>query len=132
MVGTMDLWHMLINNESSVDVLYGHAHNWLDFEGKKLQFCNEPPLYGYDNAYIPIVRTIELPMIFNTIPQQSSLMVKFYVVHVDNNYNAILRRTTLSTLKAITFIPHLKMKFLTEYGVGEVVGDQDMYMKCYF
>lgn len=41
-------------------------------------------------------------------------MVKFYVVYIDNNYNAFLGRTTLSELKTITFIPHLKMKCPTE------------------
>lgn len=53
-------------------------------------------------------------------------MVKFYVVHVDSNYNAILGRITLLALRAITSIPHLKIKFLTEFGVEEVLGGQDM------
>jgi len=39
-------------------------------------------------------------------------------------YNAILGTTTLNELKAITSTSHLKMKFLTEQGIGEVMGDQ--------
>lgn len=122
-VGTMDLRRILVDNGSSVDVLYGHAYNRLDLRGRKLELCNEPPLCGFGNAHVLIVGTIELPVIFSTSPQQSSIMVKLYVVHVDSNYNAILGRTTLSALWAITSTSHLKMKFPTDYGVGEVVGD---------
>lgn len=44
---------------------------------------------------------------------------------------AILGRITLSALRAITSIPHLKMNFPTEFGVSEVIGDQDISKKCY-
>lgn len=32
-VGSIDLWHMLVDNESSVDILYGYANNRLDLGG---------------------------------------------------------------------------------------------------
>lgn len=97
----MDLRRILVDNGSLVDVLYEHAYNRLDLGGRKLELCNEPPLYSFGNAPVPIARTIELLIIFSTTPQQSSIMVKLYVVHVDNNYNVILGRTTLSALREV-------------------------------
>jgi hypothetical protein len=51
-------------------------------------------------------------------------MVKFLLVDQPSAYNAIIGRASLNELKAVTSTPHLKMKFLTEEGVGEVKGDQ--------
>jgi hypothetical protein len=50
-------------------------------------------------------------------------MAKFLLVDHPSAYNAILGRMALNELKAITSTPHLKMKFPTEEGVGEVKGD---------
>lgn len=58
-------------------------------------------------------------------------MVKFHVVNAISSYNAILGRTTLAALKAITSIPHLKIKFPTDFGMGEVCGDQKAFHQCY-
>jgi hypothetical protein len=45
-------------------------------------------------------------------------MVKFLLIDRPSAYNAILGRTALNNLKAITSTPHLKIKFPTERGVG--------------
>jgi hypothetical protein len=47
-------------------------------------------------------------------------MVKFLLVDRPSVYNAIIAKTSLNELRAITPAPHLKMKFPTESGVGEV------------
>lgn len=78
-----------------------------------------------------LLSLLRKPVIFATTPKQVSIIVCFYVVHFDNNYNVILGRTTLISLMRIKSIPHLKIKFPTEFGVGEVVGDQSMSRKCY-
>ncbi|KAK3002375.1 hypothetical protein RJ639_022536 [Escallonia herrerae] len=46
-------------------------------------------------------------------------------------YNAILGRTTLNQLRAVVSTYHMKMKFPTENGVGEVKGDQVVARQCY-
>lgn len=58
-------------------------------------------------------------------------MVKFHVVNAISTDNAIIGWTTLAALKAITSIPHLKMKFPTEFGIGEIYGDQQASRQCY-
>ena len=64
-------------------------------------------------------------------PQQITKDVTFLVVDCSFAYNAILRRPTLNSWKAITSTYHLMIKFPTEYGVGEVWGDQVAARECY-
>lgn len=49
----------------------------------------------------------------------------FHVVSAASSDNAILGGTTITALNAtITLLPHLNMKFPTEFGVGEVIDYQ--------
>ena len=57
-------------------------------------------------------------------PQQINKDITFLVVDYSSAYSAILGRPTLNSWKAITSTYHLMIKFPTEYGVGEVRGDQ--------
>ncbi|KAK3026486.1 hypothetical protein RJ639_041783 [Escallonia herrerae] len=58
-------------------------------------------------------------------------MLDFVVVRVPSAYNAILGRTSLNQLKAVVSTYHMKMKFPTEHGIGEVKGDQVVARQCY-
>lgn len=89
------------------------------------------PLYGFTGNEVKVIGTIDLPVIFGKQPQQVTKEVKFHVISAASSYNAILGRTTISALKAITSIPHLKMKFPTDFGVGEVIGDQVVARQFY-
>ncbi|GMH25850.1 hypothetical protein Nepgr_027693 [Nepenthes gracilis] len=62
------------------------------------------------------------------VPHSDPLVVSALVLDV---YNAILGRPCLSTFGAVTSIPHLKIKFPTSFGVGEVLGDQVINRTCY-
>ena len=64
-------------------------------------------------------------------PQQITKDVTFLVVDCSSAYNVILGCPTLNSWKAITLTYHLLIKFPTEYGVGEVRGDQVATCKCY-
>lgn len=56
-------------------------------------------------------------------PHMFTTMTNLLVVKTRSSYNANIERPTLNTLKAITSMYHLKMKFPTEVGVGEVCGE---------
>jgi hypothetical protein len=58
-------------------------------------------------------------------------MVKFLLIDRPSAYNAILGRTTINDLKAITSTSYLKIKFLTERKVGKVRGEQGVARQCY-
>jgi len=67
---------------------------------------------------------VTLPVKVGDYPQQVSKNVTFLIVDYSSAYNAIVGRPTLNSWKAVTSTYHLTIKFPTEYGVGEVHGDQ--------
>ncbi|XP_040996075.1 uncharacterized protein LOC121242248 [Juglans microcarpa x Juglans regia] len=58
-------------------------------------------------------------------------MADFIVLKSPSSYNAILGRPVLNKLKVVTSTYHLKIKFPTATGVGEVKGDQVIAKECY-
>ena len=48
-----------------------------------------------------------------------------------SSYNVIIGRPTLNRWKAATSTYYLKVKFPTEYGIGEVVEDEVLAKECY-
>ncbi len=89
------------------------------------------PLVGFFGEQVLPMGAIELPVMAGTSPRQKTIMVKFLVVDGQSAYNVILGRPALNDLGAITSIPHLCMKFLTDSGVGVVRGDQKSARMCY-
>ena len=55
----------------------------------------------------------------------------FLVVDCSSAYNGIIGRPTLNSWKAATSTYHLMIKFPTEYGIGELQGDQVAARECY-
>lgn len=99
--------------------------------GDRKMVNTHTPLYGFTGNEVKVVGTIDLPVLFGTLPYQTWKIVKLHVISASSSYNAILGRTTIAALKAIISISHLKMKFPTEFGVGEVCGDQAIARQCY-
>ena len=64
-------------------------------------------------------------------PQQVTRNVNFLIVDYSLSYNAIIGRPTQNNWKAVTSTYHLSVMFPTEYGVGEVQGDQLATRECY-
>ena len=48
-----------------------------------------------------------------------------------SSYNAIIGRPTLNSWKVVTSTYHLLVKFPTEYGIGQLQGDQLAARECY-
>ena len=74
---------------------------------------------------------ITLSVVVGDYPQQIVKNVTFLVVDYSSAYNAILGRPTLNSWKAVTSTYHLMIKFSTDYGVGELRGDQVAARECY-
>ncbi|KAK4397239.1 protein FAR1-RELATED SEQUENCE 5 [Sesamum angolense] len=62
---------------------------------------------------------------------QKTCLLKFLVVDTPSAYNVILRRHTLNGFQAVISTYHMKIKFSTAGGVGEVQGDSLQSCKCY-
>ena len=53
------------------------------------------------------------------------------MIDCPSSYNVIIGRPTLNRWKATTSTYYLKVKFLTDNGVGKVKGDQILARECY-
>ena len=89
------------------------------------------PLVGFEGTRVYPLNMVTLPVIVGDYPQQITKDVTFLFVDYSFAYNVILGRPTLNSWKAMTLTYHLMIKFPTEYGVGEVRGDQVVACECY-
>ena len=89
------------------------------------------PLIGFGGLEVLLVGTIFLPVVVGSYPRQINKKVNFLVVDCSSSYNAIIGPPILNSWRAVTFTYHLIVKFLMEYGIGEVQGDQLAARVCY-
>ena len=80
---------------------------------------------------VQLVGIIILPVVVGAYPKQITKEVNLLVVDCSSSYNAIIERPTLNSWKVVTSTYHLSVKFLTEYGIGQVHGDQLAARECY-
>ncbi|XP_074346594.1 uncharacterized protein LOC141685387 [Apium graveolens] len=124
LIGQNKIWKVLVNTGSSANILFHKTYCMMNLAGEQLGSCNEAPLYAFGGYPIQFKGTITLPVLLGKLPYTVEKPVKFYVVQIESPYNAILGRPFLSTFEAVESIPHLKFKFPTEKGVGEMRGNQ--------
>ncbi|KAK3040937.1 hypothetical protein RJ639_028811 [Escallonia herrerae] len=129
-VGNFDVKRILVDNGSSAEVLFYEAFQRMNIPSDRLRKI-DTPLYGFSNHPVVCEGIIALPVTVGAPPDQAKLMLDFVVVRVPSAYNAILGRTALNQLRAVVSTYHMKMKFPTENGVGEVKGDQVVARQCY-
>ena len=89
------------------------------------------PLIEFRGTRVYPLGAVTLLVTVGDYPQQITKDVTFLVINYSSTYNAILGCPTLNLWKAVTSTYHLMIKFPTEYGVGEVHGDQVVERKCY-
>ena len=129
-VGDYNTYRVLVDNESSPDILYYPAFQQMMIDRERLVSTNAP-LVGFGGTKVYPLNTVMLPVTVGDYPQQISKDVTFFVVNCSFAYNAILGRPTLNLWKTVTSTYHLMIKFPTEYGVAEVRGDQVATRECY-
>ncbi|XP_041020406.1 uncharacterized protein LOC121262037 [Juglans microcarpa x Juglans regia] len=88
-------------------------------------------LKGFIGDVVQPMGSMTLPVSVGTDPYLATTMTEFLVVRTQSSYNALIGRPMLNTLKAITSTYHLKMKFSTKAGIGEVHGKQALARECY-
>ncbi|XP_074378044.1 uncharacterized protein LOC141719566 [Apium graveolens] len=136
LVVTLDIFdnevrRMLIDNGSSVNILFKHTVDRMQLGSVCSNECREDPLYGFSHNLVPIQGTLYLPVIFGSAPNQVTHVIKFYVINAPSSYNGIIGRSALTMMQAITSISHLKIKFPIPTGVGDIKGDYGVAETCY-
>ncbi|KAL8093495.1 hypothetical protein AgCh_035391 [Apium graveolens] len=123
-IGQNKIWKIMVDTGSSANILFYKTYCKMNLAGEQLEPCNEAPLYAIGGHPIQFEGTITLAVLLGKLPYTVEKLVKFYVVRIESPYNAIFGRPFLSTFEAVESICHLKLKFPTEKGVGEMRGDQ--------
>ena len=121
---------VLVDNGSFANILYYLAFQQMRVS-KELLCPVNVALIGFRGIKVLPVGTISLPVVVGSYPQQINKEVNFLVVDCSSSYNAIIGQPTLNSLRAVTSIYHLSVKFPTKYGIGEVQEDQLAARKCY-
>ncbi|XP_074371549.1 uncharacterized protein LOC141712475 [Apium graveolens] len=117
-MANQDIKKVLIDNGSSVDIIFKHALRRMilntPLEDMKLKEI-QGSVYDFGNHVVPVQGAIDIPTTFGTSSQEVTTMVKYYVIDMTSPYNAIFEKPTLFFLGAIISSPHMKVKFPTPW-----------------
>ncbi|GAA0141162.1 hypothetical protein LIER_02369 [Lithospermum erythrorhizon] len=114
---------MLADTRSSADILYLQAYDRLGLPRKHLKPVSTP-LTEFTGHSVYATEIAELDLTVGEAPRSVTIRASFTVVDIaDPSYNRLIGRHLLNTLRAIVSPLHLKMKFPTSGGIGEVIGD---------
>ena len=129
-VGDYNVHRILVDNGNSVDILYYLVFQQMGIDRARLIPTNAP-LVGFGGIRVLPLGAITLSVTVGDYPKQITKDVTFLVVDCSSAYNGILGRPTLNLWKVATSTYHLMIKFPTEYGIGELRGDQVAAHECY-
>ncbi|XP_075654504.1 uncharacterized protein LOC142624690 [Castanea sativa] len=127
--GDYNIHRVLVDNGSSADILYYPAFQQMGIERERLVPTNTP-LVGFGGTRVFPLGVVTLAITIGDYPQRITRNVAFLVVDCSSAYNAIIG-PTLNSWKAVTSTYHLMIKFPTDYGVGELRGDQVAARECF-
>ena len=88
-------------------------------------------LVGFGGIRVFPLGAVTFSVTTGDYPQQITKDITFLVVDSLFAYNGILGRLTLNSWKVATSTYHLMIKFPTDYGIGELRGDQVAACECY-
>ncbi|XP_010279065.1 PREDICTED: uncharacterized protein LOC104613068 [Nelumbo nucifera] len=96
-VANFEVWRILVDTGSCVDVLFEEAFEKLGIDKDHLTPVNTP-LMGFSGESLMLTRRITLPLLIGDGDITATTMVDFFIVCCSSSYNAILDRPTLNSL----------------------------------
>ncbi|KAL0426451.1 UNVERIFIED_CONTAM: hypothetical protein Slati_2819900 [Sesamum latifolium] len=130
MLAKYEVGRIFIDSGSSADILFGEAYNQMQLGDVSLEKVNTS-LYGFAGEVVHPLGMVSLPLTMGRGTAHKTCLLKFLVVDVPSAYNVILGRPTLNTFQTVISTYHMKIKFPTPGGMGEVQGDPLQSRRCY-
>ncbi|XP_050876397.1 uncharacterized protein LOC127080113 [Lathyrus oleraceus] len=127
-----DVRRILVDQGSSVDIMYVHLFKTLKLDKTNLAPYVGSDLQGFNGATTRPWGYVELLVTFGEQETAREVKIQFLVVDCPSLYNCIFGRPTLAELTAVPSTVHLKMKYYTKLGrVVTVHGDIEAARRCY-
>ena len=129
-VANKTIHRVLVNNESSAEIIFASAFDKMGIGREKLELVNEN-LCGFSGERILPLGSIQLVLTLGDPPCQATTTVKFLIVESPSAYNMFLGRPSLNSIRVVPSPYHMVIKFPTANGVGMVRGNQRIAKECY-
>lgn len=88
-------------------------------------------LKGFGGSQVQPLGTVFLTMMLGSKPQTVTCEIPFLVIDEPFEYNVLMGRPTLNQFKAVPSTYHMRLKFRTKRGTGQVLGDRREAWECY-
>ena len=129
-VANKTVHRVLVDNESSADIIFASAFDKMGIKREKLEPVSTH-LRGFSGEKVLPLDSIQLVLILGDPPCQATTTARFLIVDTPSAYNMLLGRPSLNAIKVIPSSYHMMIKFPTISGVGMVRGDQRVARECY-
>ena len=129
-VANKTIHRVLVDNGSSVDIIFASAFDKMGIGREKLEPVNAC-LRGFSGERVLLLGSVQLVLTLGDPPCQATTTMRFLIVEAPSAYNMLLGRPSLNAIRAVPSAYHMVIKFPTENGVGMVRGNQRIARECY-